>query len=71
MLNVKLFQGNTEDDQLGTVLQGGGGDVDFISEIKMENHTSSPSGSVKACSTRAVVAVKPCLRYLLPILIQV
>ena len=71
LLNIKLFQGNTEDDQLGTVLHGGGGDVDFISEIKMEHHTSSPSVSVKACSTRAMVTVKPCLRDLLPIPIQV
>ena len=27
MLNIKLFQGHTEDDPLGIVLHGGGGEV--------------------------------------------
>ena len=41
MLNVKLFQGNTEDDVMGLVPHGGGAEVDFVAQVHVKEDTSS------------------------------
>ena len=58
MLNVKLFQGNTEDDPIGSVPHGGGAEMDFISQIQVEEDTIPSVDTVIARSSRAAVGVK-------------
>ena len=61
MLNVKLFQGNTEDDQKGIVFIVVGGEVEFIPQIQVEEDTSPSVASVIARSSRAAVGPVVCL----------
>ena len=67
-LNIKLFQGNTEDDPIGTVLHTGGGEVDLISQIQVEEDTSPSGVDVMVRSSIAAVGFKPCLWDLFSIL---
>ena len=71
MLNVNLLEGNTEDDGAGRLLHVGGGDVDFIAQIKVEQHTSSPGVVVIAQHSRAAVGDKQNLWDPLSTLIQI
>ena len=61
MLNVKLFEGNTEDDPIGIVLHEAGAEVDFISQVQVEEDTSPSGLSLMAISTIGVVGFSPCL----------
>ena len=57
-LNIKLFQGNTEDDMIGSALHGAGAEVEFIPQIQVEEDTSPSGVDVNARSSRAAVGVK-------------
>ena len=68
-LNIKLFQGNTEDDPIGRV-HDGGGEVEFIPKIQVEEDTSPSGVGVNARSRIAVVGGKLGLWDLLIILVE-
>ena len=71
MLDIKLFQGNTEDKIFSIVLHDVGTEVEFISQVQMEEDTSTSGVGVPARSFRAAFGLKQSLRDLLSILIQV
>ena len=71
MLDIKLFQRDTEDDIVGRVLHGAGTEVEFISQVQVEEDTSTSGVGVMVRSTWAAVGDKPSLSDQFSILIQV
>ena len=71
MLKVSLFQGNTEDDVTFLIIyMVVGGEVEFISQVQMDEETSRSGGDFQLVRSARVV-VKPGLWDLLSVLIQV
>ena len=73
LLYIKLFEGHAKDNVSGLALISGGGEVDFIAQIQVEQHTS-PSGVDAIASiviSNAAGGGKTCLWDPLSILIQV
>ena len=70
LLYIKLFEGHAKDNVSGLALISGGGEVDFIAQIQVEQHTSPSGVGVKAGIIRAAGGEKLCLWDPLTILIQ-